>query len=1515
MNERKFKNVYPEAHGLYSSQFEHDACGVGFTANIDGSKSHQVIRDGITILERIEHRGAVGCDPETGDGAGILLQVPDKFYQKVCKEINIKLPEAGKYGIAMLFLPQEDDARKELETLIEDKIVENNLNLLGWRDVPVDMNHVGSLAKESAPFIRQFFVASKKEFTTADNFERELYVLRKDIENTSTAKDLDGDDFYFCSFSSLTVVYKGLLLAPQVTKFFHDLNDTDMESAVAVVHQRFSTNTFPTWPLAQPFRYLAHNGEINTLRGNYNHMRARETSFASELYGEDVKKIIPVIKQGQSDSACLDNALELFSKSGRSMTHSAMMLIPQAWGEKYYMGHDLRGFYEYHAGIMEPWDGPAAVAFSDGRGIGAMLDRNGLRPARYTITKDNKIFMASEAGVIDIDSENIAKRGRIKPGQMMFVDINNDRVVFDTELKSRIARSQPYRRWVQENKIELRGLYNNENSAPKVGENLLQRQKMFGYSREDVNVTLKPMCENGIEPTGSMGNDAALAVLSEKPQLLFSYFKQLFAQVTNPAIDPIRESLVMSLTTFIGNHSNILEEKPSHAHLLKMKQPILTNDDLYRLQNATIDTFQSETIKIGFNADGESSSLKAAIDNVCEAAKTAISNGKSILILSDRDLATNEAPIPSLLAVAALNNFLTNEGIRTSAGLVIETGEAREIMHYALLLGYGATAINPYLALETIVDLADKGSLKAGIDTVKAIENYIKATGKGLMKIMSKMGIATLRSYRGAQVFEAVGLSSSLIDNYFTNTASRIAGIGLEEIAKEATIRVEAAAQDNSPILSEGGVYRFRNNGEKHLWTPENITKVQYAVRNNDKAAYKEYAKTINNQEKNLCTLRGLFKFKDTQAISIDEVESADAIVKRFVTGAMSLGSLSKEAHETMAIAMNRIGGMSNSGEGGEDPVRFTPMPNGDDKCSAIKQIASGRFGVSIDYLSHAKELQIKVSQGAKPGEGGQLPGFKVDEFIAKVRNAVPGVTLISPPPHHDIYSIEDLAQLIYDLKNSNPQARISVKLVSEVGVGTVAAGVSKAHSDMVLISGHDGGTGASPMTSIKHAGLPWELGLAETQQTLVLNKLRDRIRVQVDGQMKTGRDVMIGALLGAEEFGFGTTALVMIGCLMMRQCHSNTCPVGVATQDPECRKRFPGKPEHLINFFYFVAEEVREYLASLGLRSIDEAVGRTDLLEMNEAIGFWKTKNLDFSAIFARPAEYDSLPVKQSVAQDHGIDKAYDQLLIKEATATLTDASVPTKKTVDICNLNRTAGPMLSNALVKAHGLAGLPDHTIDFTFNGCAGQSFGTFLKKGITFRLEGEGNDYVGKGLSGGIISIRPPRESDFTPSDNVLAGNVLLYGATSGELYVNGQVGERFAIRNSGAKTVIEGAGDHCCEYMTGGTVVCLGETGVNFGAGMSAGFAYILDEKGDFDLKCNLEMIDLEPVVNAEDEALLKGLIENHYEYTDSPKAKSILENWSENLHKFVKVFPTEYRKVLGRMSKEDAEVKREVIND
>jgi glutamate synthase domain-containing protein 2/glutamate synthase domain-containing protein 1/glutamate synthase domain-containing protein 3 len=1506
---------YPEKQGMYNSINEHDACGVGLVANVDGKKSHKIVEQGIEVLERLLHRGAVGGDPDTGDGAGILIQTPDKFFQRISKELGKRLPKVTEYGTGMLFLPQDSKLQKKCISIIEKKIDEEGLKLIFWRDVPTDNSSLGKLAQSSQPFIKQVFIGKGKLAGDADAFERKLYVLRRVIEKEVEKIKNIGDLFYIPSMSVYTVVYKGLLMAPQLPKFYLDLTQKDMESALAIVHQRYSTNTFPTWPLAQPFRYLAHNGEINTLRGNLNQMSARERSFETDLFGNDIQKLMPFIKRDQSDSACLDNALEVFNSTGRSLPHSMMMLVPQAWGVNYHLSHDLKGFFEYHSGLMEPWDGPAALAFSDGRSVGALLDRNGLRPARYTITKDNFIVLASEAGVLDIPAEKVKQRGCLRPGQMIFVDLKKKRIMFDNEIKIKIARQQPYRRWVEENKISLHGFFDSVVPASVNNKTIRRNQKLFGYTREEINMVLKVMANTGHEPTGSMGNDAALAVLSEKPQLLYNYFKQLFAQVTNPAIDPIREELVMSLMTFIGNQENILKEVPSLAHLLKLKYPILTDEDLSRMKEANLESFKSITIPMGFATEGGGSALKSAVYDLCDQVAQAVKDNYCVIVLSDKCLDEGQTPMPALLAVSAVNQHLIREGLRTRAGLVIETGEAREIMHFALLLGYGATAIVPYLALETVVELVEKKELD--VSKSKATENYIKAICKGLLKIMSKMGISTLRSYRGAQVFEAIGLNEEMVEEFFTGTASRIGGIAFEEIAREAETRYFNAfkpAPGTPDLLETGGNYHYRRGGEKHLWTPASISKFQQAVRTNNRETYREYAELINNQATNLCTLRGLFKFKKCKSIPLDKVEPASEIVKRFVTGAMSFGSISKEAHESIAIAMNRLGGMSNSGEGGEDPKRFKKLPNGDSLCSAIKQVASGRFGVTIEYLANSREIQIKVAQGAKPGEGGQLPGHKVNNVIAKVRHSTPGVTLISPPPHHDIYSIEDLAQLIYDLKNANPEARISVKLVSEVGVGTVAAGVAKGHADMVLISGHDGGTGASPLTSIKYAGIPWELGLAETQQTLVLNNLREKIRVQTDGQMKTGRDVMIAALLGAEEYGFATTVLVALGCVMMRKCHSNTCPVGVATQDPELRKRFKGKPEHVENFLMFLAEEVREYLAQLGFKKLDDAIGRSDLLETNEAITFWKTKNLDFSKIFAKP-EDKSLPVKKMADQDHGIDKAFDVKLIKKVKGSI-ESQKPIEINMSICNVDRTAGTILSSTIAKKYGNAGLPEDTIKVNFDGCAGQSFGAFLAHGVTFTLNGEANDYVGKGLSGGKIILKPSKKSDFIPSENIIAGNVLLYGATGGELYLNGQAGERFAIRNSGANAVVEGVGDHCCEYMTGGRIVILGETGVNFGAGMSGGLAYVFDEFASFDRHCNLSMVDLECVSLKKDIKELKGLIEAHYRYTGSAKAKRILDDWENSLPLFVKVFPMEYRRVLGQMMKEDEETERdEVQND
>jgi glutamate synthase domain-containing protein 2/glutamate synthase domain-containing protein 1/glutamate synthase domain-containing protein 3 len=1508
---------FPAPHGLYHPGLEHDACGVGFVVNINGEQTHRIVEQGIEVLERLLHRGAVGGDANTGDGAGILIQVPDEFCRR-CAGRKVKLPPADGYGVGVVFLPTATGAAERGVALIERCAIDEGLKLLAWRRVPTDDRTLGESARHSQPDIRQFFVAPppRGAALAGDALERKLYVLRRTIERAAQADAALDGHLYLPSLSARTLIYKGLLTAPQLPAFYPDLRDREMASALALIHQRYSTNTFPTWALAQPFRYLAHNGEINTLRGNLNQMRAREGLLESPLFGADLAKLRPIIQAGQSDSACLDNALELLTRAGRSIPHAMLMLVPEAWGEKYHLGPDVKGFFEYHAGIMEPWDGPAAVAFADGRHIGAMLDRNGLRPTRYTITKSGFMVLASEAGVLDIPPAEIAAKGRLRPGQILCVDLDQRRVLFDAEMKSHIARRQPYRRWVAENRITLHGLFDSV-VAPEVNEDdLVQRQRLFGYTREEVRMILVPMAETGHEPTGSMGNDAALAVLSEKPQLLYSYFKQLFAQITNPPIDPIREELVMSLTTFVGRQKNLLAETPQHAHLLRLKHPLLTAEDLARLRNSQVDSFRATPIPIGFFAAGRGMALRHALGRLCEEAENAVRNGSTVLILSDRNLFPGQTPMPALLAVSCVNHHLIHAGLRTQSALVLETGEAREIMHFALLLGYGATAINPYLALETIAHLTQAGRLRPGLGVTTAVENYIDAVAHGLLKVMSKMGISTLRSYRGAQIFEAVGINHDVIDAYFTGTASRVGGIGLEEIAHEANARTQAAGRPvpGMPLMLEGGgSYQYRHDGEHHLWTPATIGKLQQAVRSGDETAYREYAALINDQAQHLCTLRGLFAFRDTQPVPLEEVESVDAIARRFVTGAMSFGSISKEAHEALAIAMNRLGGMSNSGEGGEDPARYLPLASGDSLCSAIKQVASGRFGVTAEYLANAREIQIKIAQGAKPGEGGQLPGHKVDEIIARVRHSTPWVTLISPPPHHDIYSIEDLAQLIYDLKCANPNARISVKLVSEVGVGTIAAGVAKAHADMVLISGHDGGTGASPLTSIKHAGLPWELGLAETQQTLVMNGLRGRIRIQADGQMKTGRDIVIAALLGAEEYGFATAPLVTLGCVMMRKCHSNTCPVGVATQDPELRKRFRGKPEHVVNFFRFVAAEIREILAALGLRTLDEAVGRCDLLAVNPAIDAWKARNLDFSAIFARPADA-SLPVRCITAQDHGMERSYDQRLLPVAEpAIASGGTTPVAAEFAIHNVDRTAGATLSHRIALRFGHDGLPEDSIRFTFHGCAGQSFGAFLAKGVTFTLVGEANDYLGKGLSGGRIVVVPPPDLGCEPGQNTIAGNVLLYGATGGEVFLHGQAGERFAIRNSGATAVVEGAGDHCCEYMTGGRVVVLGPVGVNFGAGMSGGIAYVYDDTNKFDDCCNLAMVDLEPVVQQEDVEELHGLVERHLAHTGSLRARAILADWDNALPRFVKVLPMEYRRALGQMMKEDAAIERPAV--
>jgi len=1506
----KKKHSRPGITGLYDPANEHDACGVGYVVNIGGEKTHAVIDNGLRVLENLSHRGATGADENTGDGAGMLVQVPDAFLRKQCKGLGIDLPPAGLYGVGMFFLPRDAKRRKVCLKIVESVVADEKGIFLGWREVPVDGSILGERARSEQPVIMQGFITVAD--VDEDTLERRLYVMRKQIE-LRAMPEVDGDReaFYIPSMSSRTLVYKGLMMASQVMGFYPDLKDPEFVSALSVVHQRYSTNTFPSWSLAQPFRYLAHNGEINTLRGNRRWMRSREHNFRSSVFGDDVKKIVPVIEEGGSDSSCLDNALELLENGGRSLCHSMMMLIPQAWGLSYPMGPDLRGFFEYHAGLMEPWDGPAAVAFSDGRHIGAMLDRNGLRPGRYAVTKDRMMVFASEAGVLELAPEDIQECGALSPGEMILVDLEKHHIVRDYEIKMRLARRQPYRRWVEENQVDIHGFFNAVSPVVPDSEHLLQNQRLFGYTREDSRRIIDVMASTGHEPIGSMGSDQPLAVLSEKPQIMYWYFKQLFAQVTNPAIDPMREELVMSLMTFLGSPSHILEEVPQHAKLVKLRHPILSNDDLERIRSLDDSEFSSRTLEIGFPAEGGGEALEKAIESLCERACSVVESGCRNIILSDKKLFKGEAPIPAVLAVSAVNQKLIERRLRTSSSLIVETGEAREVMHFAVLLGYGASAVNPYLAFDVIADMAMREQLSKNISIARAVENYLKAICKGLLKTMSKNGISTLRSYRSSQAFQIIGISKSVVDRYFCGTASQIEGLDLDGIAEEAAARYRFAMQPKpgaSPLLPHGGQYQYSTDGERHLWSPDSIRLLQQATRANDFEQYRQYAGLINNQEKNLSTLRGMFRFKKCEAVPLDEVEPASEIVKRFVTGAMSFGSISREAHETLAVAMNRLGGMSNSGEGGEDYARYEPLPNGDSRCSAIKQIASGRFGVTAEYLVNARDLQIKIAQGAKPGEGGQLPGHKVNAEIAKVRHSTPGVTLISPPPHHDIYSIEDIAQLIYDLKNANRDARVSVKLVSEVGVGTVAAGVAKGHADMILIAGYDGGTGASPLSSIKHTGGPWELGLAEAHQTLLLNGLRNRVRLQVDGQLKTGRDVVIGALLGAEEFGFATAPLVVCGCVMMRKCHTNGCPVGVATQDPELRKRYAGKADYVVNFMHMIAEEVRGIMASLGFRTVDEMVGRSDMLEVNDAITFWKARGLDFSKVLTTiKSEPDERRCTQ--VQEHGLETALDNSYLKEVCEAI-DAGRSFSTEILIRNIHRTVGTLVSSEIAKRFGHDGLPDDTVKITYKGACGQSFGAFASKGMTMVLKGEANDYLGKGLSGGKIIVKPYALADYAPDENVIAGNVVLYGATGGEVYINGQAGERFAIRNSGATVVVEGIGDHGCEYMTGGCAVILGSTGVNFGAGMSGGIAYVYDEKGNFDNQCNLDTLDLELVDSKDDEKHLRQLLEKHLDYTGSPKAAHILSSWESSLPRFIKVFPMEYKRALGKLSREDEEIDR-----
>jgi glutamate synthase (NADPH/NADH) large chain/glutamate synthase (ferredoxin) len=1488
----------PPKQGLYDPQHEKDSCGIGFVVNIKGQRSHDIIRQGLQVLENLTHRGAQGCDPCTGDGAGILLQVPHEFLRRAAGDGGVKLPAAGEYGVGQVFLPPNPSARQQCETLFGKIIEQEGARLLGWRDVPVKSDTIGVQARQTEPFMRQVFIA--RDMLNEAQFERKLYVIRKLVEKAIRESAVDGrEHFYISSLSSGTIVYKGLLLPHQMAAYYQDLKDASMVSALALVHSRFSTNTFPTWPLAHPYRYICHNGEINTLKGNVNWMKARQGRLHSELFGKDMEKLFPIVYEQQSDSACLDNALEFLLLGGRSLPHAMMMLIPEPWVANPQMDLDRRGFYQYHAAMMEPWDGPAAVCFTDGKMIGATLDRNGLRPCRYQVTTDGTVVLASEAGVLPADPKTIRMKGRLQPGRMFLVDTVQGRIIDDEEIKADIVGRKPYRSWVTQYGVSLDELPEPLNVPQPDHPTIRQRQQAFGYTVEELKMVITPMIVTGEEAVSSMGTDTPLAVLSDRPQLLFKYFKQLFAQVTNPPIDPIREQLVMSLVTNIGPKPNLMDESPESCRRIKVQQPILTNADLQKIRGISDPNFRSKTLRMLFRVAEGPDGLGAAVDAMCREASQAIKDGYKFLILSDRGVDEQWAPIPSLLGISAVHHHLIRECSRTEVGLILETGEPRDVHQFACLIGYGAGTINPYLVFESLVDMERDNYLPEGLDAQTAEGKFIKAINKGLLKIFSKMGISTVQSYCGAQIFEAIGLNHEIIDRYFTGTPSRVEGVGIHEIGEE-TLRRHRVAYEPAAIrqLDFGGEIHYRIQSEHHNWNPDTIYKLQHASKSNDPKTYAEFAQLVNDESQRWSNLRGLldFKFLPTP-IPIEEVEPAKDIVKRFNTGAMSFGSISKEAHETLAIAMNRLGGKSNTGEGGEDPERFTLLPNGDSKNSYIKQVASARFGVTNHYLVNARELQIKMAQGAKPGEGGQLPGHKVDEHIAKFRYATPGVQLISPPPHHDIYSIEDLAQLIFDLKNSNPEAGVSVKLVAEVGVGTVAAGVSKAHADKVLISGDSGGTGASPLSSIKYGGIPWELGLAETHQTLVLNDLRGRIRVETDGQMKTGRDVVIATLLGAEEYGFATAPLIVEGCIMMRKCHLNTCPVGIATQDPELRKKFNGKPEHIVNYLFFVAEEARQLMAKLGFRTINEMVGRVDKLKITKAVEHWKAKGLDLTPLLTMPDVGPDVPRYCCQKQDHGLEGILDNKLIELCQPAIEKGK---KVTLDlpIRNVNRTTGTMLSSKIAKKYGLEGLPEDTISIKFTGSAGQSFGAFLARGITLTLEGESNDYIGKGLSGGKIIVFPPKNVLFSPEETILIGNTSLYGATQGEAYFYGMAGERFAVRNSGARAVVEGTGDHGCEYMTGGVVVVLGRTGRNFAAGMSGGIAFVLDDAGKFQSRCNTGMVELEAVSTKEDKQVLHELITKHFMYTGSRKAKQVLDAFDATLPKFVKIMPVDYKRVL-----------------
>jgi len=1493
---------FPRKQGLYDPAFEKDSCGVGFVCNIKGVKSNSIIKDGLKILERLAHRGAVGSDPKTGDGAGILIQTPHDFFKKIAEAAEINLPEYGEYGSGIIFFPTDKKEREFCKNTLAKVINQEACELLGFRHVPVDNSCIGEGARETEPVIDQIFIQKNSQTQDPLHFERKLYVIRKRVEKEIRESNIkQKSHFYITNLSYRTFSYKGLLMTDQVESFFSDLSDPDLTSAIALVHSRYSTNTFPTWDLAQPFRFLAHNGEINTLRGNVNWMRAKERLMESDSFGDDLKKLKPIIAPGGSDSAGIDNACELLLLAGRSLPHVMMMLIPSAWEGNKFLSDDLRAFHKYHACIMEPWDGPASIAVTDGRCIGAVLDRNGLRPSRYIVTRDDRVIMASEVGVLDTDPANIKYSGRLTPGKIFLVDTEAGRIIEDNEIKEKVSTQSPYGAWLKDNLFELSDL-KNTSVVEHQDLDINTQLRAFGYTREDLTSLIAPMSEIGKEPTGAMGNDTPHSVLSLNHQPTYTYFKQLFAQVTNPAIDPIREELVMSLECYMGGRKNLLTESPEHCRKIHLKQPILTNDELEKLRNIE-HGFKTKTISILFEA-GSVENFHESLTRICKEAESAIDEGAAFIILSDRGINAQLAAIPALIASGAVHQHLVRENCRSQVALILESGEPREIHHFAVLFGFGIGCVNPYLAYEAIDDLVERQEIT--LEKEKAQKNYIKSIIKGIQKILSKMGISTLQSYRGAQIFEALGLADDVIEKCFTGTTSRIGGATMDVLAKEAIIQHEKAfpkREGSSALLETGGLFQWKKDGEFHLWNPESISAIQDATRNNDYEKYKEFANLINDQSKNPTTLRSLLKFKKENSIPIDEVEPKEEIFKRFATGAMSFGSISRSAHETLAIAMNRIGGKSNTGEGGEDPARFKPMPSGDSKRSAIKQVASGRFGVTTNYLVNADELQIKIAQGAKPGEGGQLPGHKVSVEIARTRYTTPGVTLISPPPHHDIYSIEDLAQLIFDLKNANPKARISVKLVSEAGVGTVAAGVAKGHADMILISGADGGTGASPMSSIRHAGLPWELGLSETHQTLVLNDLRSRVRIQTDGQMRTGRDVAIAAMLGAEEYGFCTIGLIISGCVMLRHCHLNNCSVGVATQDEILQKKYTGKPEYIVNFFNFVVQELREIMAELGIRSIDELVGRTDLLEVNRDIIPWKAGEIDFSNILYKPDAQDGVDTYCTKTQDHGIDDVLDRKLIQLAGPAFADQKKVCEE-IRITNVNRTTGGMLSGALCQHFGEDGLPEDLITFKFRGCAGQSFGAWLARGITFELEGLANDYVGKGMSGGKLIISPDRKATYKPEENIIIGNTTFYGAIAGEAYIRGIAGERFCIRNSGVYTVVEGVGDHACEYMTGGRVVILGETGRNFGAGMSGGIAYVLNTDGKFGDRCNMSMIELEELKD-EDKQTLDMLLKNHYKYTKSEVAKKLIDEGSSTYKKFIKVMPIEYKRILEMRAVEE----------